>query len=1033
MKTNLIKHVCAVMAPVAIALAVFSSSVANAQARLTGTGSLEHYDFDLSLNRTYEVYIPQSYDGTPVPMIMALHGCVMNNIDAINAWNLDLIADQHNVILVFPYRGTIESGSPRSDDCWGYWFSQHISEGAGEPKYIYDVAREVESRYSIDPERRFLTGISSGAAMVIAEAVAYNDYWAAAAPVAGLPYGDWASSVISDPALYRPLSYHVDAINAELSSSTPVPMLVVQSSNDTTVNPPSMGLIRDSQLSVWANDLNADGTASCSRGGVSCTLTDYDDGSGNLIVRTMVYSGGPGREATYGSGHYWAGGDADMTVWSDDPNGPNASEQMWSFFEEVAGESYNPACESDTIAPSAPTGLAVSSVSGTSVVLSVNANGEADLRGYRVYQTGGQQLTLSVVSSTSITLSNLPAETQLSVYATALDTCGNESSASSSVSITTGVPPVVIPSVVSTVTDHYIAGRLSVNQYVEYGAKYGYNVAVDLWQVNGTWTDEDPNGNIYPPVIPPINPPINPGTPGAWQTDPTLAGTEVHYYTPSGTTANGKRALMISLHGCDYTFVDPNEIVKNNWGWQDEADEYGMVIAAPYVPDGGAQGLQCWDYYGTSQTRSNKHNDNLIELATTLIANTSLNIDPDQVYLSGLSSGGGQTFVTGCLAPDIFAGIGISAGPALGTSANQIGSVPFGTDPISVARICESLAGGYSSSFDTQIASVVHGDADTFVDDGYAAVDAGALAIVYDVSKDAGTNSISGGGTEETWSDSEGVRVSNIMVRGLAHAWPAGNDESGGSYTDHSTIDYPAFLSKFLFDNNRRAEWLLDSDQDGVPDAQDNCPNNYNPDQLDQDGDGVGDVCDNPIVVDDRDNDGVSDVNDNCPDTYNPDQSDRDNDGQGDACEGDITLDTDGDGVDDVVDNCPSVANSNQEDSDRDGLGNACDDTPNGPDGDGDGVADTLDNCPGVSNPSQADSDGDGIGDACDEPEGSCEDETAYNYYHKVYGRAHSSGSFMSPNYFSQGGEDAMAGSTWGFTTLHSVDGGSNWFLGACP
>jgi len=109
-----------------------------------------------------------------------------------------------------------------------------------------------------------------------------------------------------------------------------------------------------------------------------------------------------------------------------------------------------------------------------------------------------------------------------------------------------------------------------------------------------------------------------------------------------------------------------------------------------------------------------------------------------------------------------------------------------------------------------------------------------------------------------------------------------------------------------------------DSDSDGVPDFQDNCPSVSNappaPEfpQTDSDGDGTGDACDIcPINFDngvnDTDSDGVGNACDNCPSNHNPSQ-----------------LDTDGDSVGDVCDNCPSVSNPSQQNTFGSALGDAC-------------------------------------------------------------------------------------------------------------
>lgn len=75
------------------------------------------------------------------------------------------------------------------------------------------------------------------------------------------------------------------------------------------------------------------------------------------------------------------------------------------------------------------------------------------------------------------------------------------------------------------------------------------------------------------------------------------------------------------------------------------------------------------------------------------------------------------------------------------------------------------------------------------------------------------------------------------------------------------------------------------------------------------------------ILGPDPDGDRIVSEVDDCPNVYDPDQADRNGDGVGDACD-----DEDGDGFVDAIDNCPTVLNE-QQDMDEDGIGDACDPT----------------------------------------------------------------------------------------------------------
>ena len=100
-----------------------------------------------------------------------------------------------------------------------------------------------------------------------------------------------------------------------------------------------------------------------------------------------------------------------------------------------------------------------------------------------------------------------------------------------------------------------------------------------------------------------------------------------------------------------------------------------------------------------------------------------------------------------------------------------------------------------------------------------------------------------------------------------------------------------------------------DSDNDGTPDCNDDCPNDPNKTEPGDCGCGTPDI--------DSDNDGTPDCNDDCPDDPNKTEPG--------ACGcGNPDVDTDDDGVFDCDDNCVFVPNPGQEDSDGDGVGDAC-------------------------------------------------------------------------------------------------------------
>lgn len=174
-----------------------------------------------------------------------------------------------------------------------------------------------------------------------------------------------------------------------------------------------------------------------------------------------------------------------------------------------------------------------------------------------------------------------------------------------------------------------------------------------------------------------------------------------------------------------------------------------------------------------------------------------------------------------------------------------------------------------------------------------------------------------------------------------------------------------------------------DSDNDGVPDYNDNCPDDSNPLQENTDGDAQGDACDS-----DDDNDGITDNSgDDCPrggqanwgSTQNFDDPANSTDWDRDGCKDNVEdNDIDNDGIENAQDTCPRSSYQPprptwQSDSITDVDGDGCRDADEDEDDDGDGFADVSDDCPTLAGTSTLgeegclDSDGDGWSDNFDD------------------------------------------------------------------
>ncbi len=133
--------------------------------------------------RSVRVFVP-SKPATPTPLVVMLHGCTQTAEAFADATQMDVLAEQNGFVVAYPE----QSSATVATKCFQWFEPAHQARDAGEPKQLAETADAVGKAHGVDPERVYVAGLSSGAAMSVILGATYPDRFTAIGVVAGVEY-----------------------------------------------------------------------------------------------------------------------------------------------------------------------------------------------------------------------------------------------------------------------------------------------------------------------------------------------------------------------------------------------------------------------------------------------------------------------------------------------------------------------------------------------------------------------------------------------------------------------------------------------------------------------------------------------------------------------------------------------------------------------------------------------------------------------------------------------------------------------------
>ena len=261
-------------------------------------------------------------------------------------------------------------------------------------------------------------------------------------------------------------------------------------------------------------------------------------------------------------------------------------------------------------------------------------------------------------------------------------------------------------------------------------------------------------------------------------------------YIPAGAAVAGKALpLVVMLHGCTQT---PDDFAAGT-AMNDAAQAQGCYVLYP-AQSHQANPQRCWNWFKHSHQQRGRGEPALLAGMTRQVM-AQHRIDPNRVYVAGLSAGGAMAAILGDTYPDLYAAVGVHSGLAAGAASDLPSAMAAmqgnGVRPRVSARHLPTI--------------VFHGDADATVhprngEQVAAASSAGAGGTDVQQHQPVGRRR----STRSVHRDAGGnVLAEHWLVHGAAHAWAGGN--ARGSYTDAQGPDASAEMLRFFLDHPRRA------------------------------------------------------------------------------------------------------------------------------------------------------------------------------------------------------------------------------------